>query len=40
MPDPALTDRMADAIRFLSLDAIERATDGHPGAPLGCASGN
>jgi len=29
--------RMADAIRFLSLDAIERATDGHPGAPLGCA---
>ncbi|MBY0613100.1 MAG: transketolase [Beijerinckiaceae bacterium] len=28
---------MADAIRFLSLDAIERATDGHPGAPLGCA---
>jgi transketolase len=37
MPDPALTARMADAIRFLSLDAIERATDGHPGAPLGCA---
>ena len=29
--------RMADAIRFLSLDAIERAQDGHPGAPLGCA---
>ncbi|MDH2311275.1 transketolase [Methylobacterium brachiatum] len=34
---PTLTDRMADAIRFLSLDAIERAGDGHPGAPLGCA---
>ena len=33
----ALDRRMADAIRFLSLDAIERATDGHPGAPLGCA---
>ncbi|MGU3327721.1 transketolase [Methylobacterium mesophilicum] len=32
-----LTVRMADAIRFLSLDAIERAGDGHPGAPLGCA---
>ena len=31
------TRQMADAIRFLSLDAIERATDGHPGAPLGCA---
>ncbi|MDP4026711.1 transketolase [Methylobacterium sp. NEAU 140] len=37
MPDAQLTARMADAIRFLSLDAIERATDGHPGAPLGCA---
>ncbi len=37
MPDPFLTARMADAIRFLSLDAMERATDGHPGAPLGCA---
>ncbi|SON58458.1 Transketolase 1 (plasmid) [Hartmannibacter diazotrophicus] len=33
----SIRDRMADAIRFLSLDAIERATDGHPGAPLGCA---
>ncbi|MGY8667649.1 transketolase [Bradyrhizobium sp. UFLA05-109] len=32
-----LHKRMADAIRFLSLDAIERAADGHPGAPLGCA---
>ncbi|MGU3494811.1 transketolase [Xanthobacteraceae bacterium A53D] len=29
--------RMADAIRFLALDAIERAADGHPGAPLGGA---
>ncbi|MFE1601147.1 transketolase [Methylobacterium sp. ID0610] len=29
--------RMADAIRFLALDAIARAGDGHPGAPLGCA---
>jgi transketolase len=28
---------MANAIRMLSLDAIERATEGHPGAPLGCA---
>ncbi|MGV7216266.1 transketolase [Bradyrhizobium sp. UFLA05-112] len=32
-----LHKRMADAIRFLSLDAVERAADGHPGAPLGCA---
>jgi transketolase len=29
--------KMADAIRFLSLDAIERACEGHPGAPLGGA---
>lgn len=29
--------RMADAIRFLALDAIARAEDGHPGAPLGGA---
>lgn len=29
--------RMADAIRFLSMDAIERAGDGHPGTPLGAA---
>ena len=30
-------DRMADAIRFLALDAIAKAEEGHPGAPLGCA---
>ncbi|APT31730.1 transketolase [Methylobacterium phyllosphaerae] len=36
-PDALLTARMADAIRFLALDAIERVGDGHPGAPLGCA---
>ncbi len=29
--------RMADAIRILALDAIARAGEGHPGAPLGCA---
>ena len=29
--------RMAHAIRFLSIDAIERAQDGHPGTPLGAA---
>lgn len=31
------TDRMADAIRFLSMDAIERVGEGHPGTPLGAA---
>ncbi|MGY3238509.1 transketolase [Bradyrhizobium sp. USDA 4472] len=35
--DATLNKKMADAIRILSLDAIERAGDGHPGAPLGCA---
>jgi len=29
--------RMAHAIRFLALDAVERVGEGHPGAPLGCA---
>ncbi|SIO14498.1 transketolase [Vannielia litorea] len=29
--------RMAHAIRFLSMDAIVRAADGHPGTPLGGA---
>lgn len=33
----ALTRRMADAIRFLAIDAIVQAQDGHPGAPLGGA---
>jgi transketolase len=32
--DPRL---LANAIRFLSMDAIERAGDGHPGTPLGAA---
>jgi transketolase len=30
-------DRMAHAIRFLSIDAIVRATEGHQGVPLGMA---
>ena len=29
--------RMAHAIRFLSIDAIVRATEGHQGVPLGMA---
>ncbi len=27
----------ADAIRFLSVDAVERANSGHPGLPMGAA---
>ena len=28
---------MANAIRFLSMDAVERAKSGHPGMPMGMA---
>ena len=36
-PDAALQHRMADALRMLAADAVERAASGHPGAPLGMA---
>jgi transketolase len=35
--DPALQSRMANAIRFLSADAVEAAKSGHPGMPMGMA---
>ena len=28
---------MANAVRFLSVDAVERAKSGHPGMPMGIA---
>ncbi|MBO9661525.1 transketolase [Dokdonella sp.] len=31
------TGRMADAIRFLAADAVEKAKSGHPGMPMGMA---
>jgi transketolase len=34
---PAPLKLMADAIRVLSLDAVERANSGHPGMPMGMA---
>src|SRR5512134_3530812 len=35
--DLALARRMADALRILCADAVEKAKSGHPGAPLGMA---
>ena len=34
---PELRKRMADAVRVLTADAVDRANSGHPGAPLGMA---
>ena len=34
---PAITSRMANAIRALSMDAVQKANSGHPGAPMGMA---
>ena len=34
---PELAQRMAHAIRFLAIDAVEAAKSGHPGAPMGMA---
>ena len=37
MPDRASHDLMANAIRALSMDAVEAAKSGHPGLPMGAA---
>ena len=29
--------QLANAIRFLSMDAVQKAKSGHPGAPMGMA---
>ncbi len=36
-PDQTQTRRLANAIRALSMDAVENAKSGHPGLPLGMA---
>jgi transketolase len=35
--NPDMARRMANAIRFLAIDAVEAAQSGHPGAPMGMA---
>jgi transketolase len=37
MTTPTLSTRMAHALRFLAIDAVEAAKSGHPGAPMGMA---
>jgi transketolase len=37
MIDTALHQRMANAIRALAMDAVEKANSGHPGMPMGMA---
>lgn len=38
IPSPMLDQLCVNAIRFLSLDMVEKAASGHPGLPLGAAS--
>lgn len=37
MISPEKHNRMANAIRFLAMDAVEKANSGHPGMPMGTA---
>src|SRR6202167_1675018 len=36
-PSPAPTSLMANAIRALAMDAVQKANSGHPGMPMGMA---
>lgn len=36
-PSPELARKMANTIRMLAVDAVEKAKSGHPGAPMGMA---
>jgi transketolase len=36
-PTPELRERIENTLRFLAVDAVQRANSGHPGAPMGLA---
>src|SRR6185312_14737247 len=36
--DPALDNACINTLRFLSVDAVQKADSGHPGMPMGAAS--
>jgi transketolase len=36
-PDPALDNECINTLRFLSVDAVQKADSGHPGLPMGAA---
>lgn len=36
-PTPELSQACVNTIKMLSVDAVEKAKSGHPGAPMGCA---
>ncbi|HLJ64268.1 MAG TPA: hypothetical protein VKT70_09190, partial [Stellaceae bacterium] len=37
MTNPGLDQTCVNALRFLSVDAVQKAKSGHPGMPLGAA---
>jgi transketolase len=37
-PDPGLDNECINTLRFLSVDAVQKADSGHPGMPMGAAS--